>query len=73
MVLKLKKKLRQKKRLENFTKQDVKDSSEQKEETVDEKKHDGYKGKRKKFFNKNRFKDNKRPKKKEAAPSKEIS
>ncbi len=62
-----------KEKVENFTKQDVKDSSEQKEETVDEKKHDGYKGKRKKFFNKNRFKDNKRPKKKEAAPSKEIS
>jgi ribonuclease E len=62
-----------KEKAENFTKQDVKDSSEQKEETVDEKKHDGYKGKRKKFFNKNRFKDNKRPKKKEAAPSKEIS
>jgi ribonuclease E len=62
-----------KEKAENFTKQDVKDSSEQKEETVDEKKHDGYKSKRKKFFNKNRFKDNKRPKKKEAAPSKEIS
>ncbi len=62
-----------KEKAENFTKQDVKDSSEQKEETVDEKKHDGYKGKRKKFFNKNRFKDNKRPKKKEAAPSKEIN
>jgi ribonuclease E len=62
-----------KEKAENFTKQDVKDSSEQKEETVDEKKHDGYKGKRKKFFNKNRFKDNKRPKKKEAAPGKEIS
>ena len=62
-----------KEKAENFTKQDVKDSSEQKEETVDEKKHDDYKGKRKKFFNKNRFKDNKRPKKKEAAPSKEVS
>jgi ribonuclease E len=62
-----------KEKAENFTKQDVKDSSEQKEETVDEKKHDGYKSKRKKFFNKNRFKDNKRPKKKETAPSKEIS
>ena len=37
------------------------------------KKHDGYKSKRKKFFNKNRFKDNKRPKKKEAAPNKEVS
>jgi len=62
-----------KEKTENFTKQDVKDSSEQKEETVDEKKHDGYKSKRKKFFNKNRFKDNKRTKKKEATPSKEIS
>jgi ribonuclease E len=62
-----------KEKAENFTKQDVKDSSEQKEETVDEKKHDGYKGKRKKFFNKSRFKDNKRPKKKEAAPNKEVS
>jgi ribonuclease E len=62
-----------KEKAENFTKQDVKDSSEQKEETVDEKKHDGYKSKRKKFFNKNRFKDNKRPKKKEAAPNKEVS
>jgi ribonuclease E len=62
-----------KERAENFTKQDVKDSSEKKEETVDEKKHDGYKGKRKKFFNKNRFKDNKRPKKKEATPNKEVS
>jgi ribonuclease E len=62
-----------KEKAENFIKHDVKDSSEQKEETVDEKKHDGYKGKRKKFFNKNRFKDNKRPKKKEAAPNKEVS
>jgi ribonuclease E len=62
-----------KEKAENFTKQNVKDSSEEKEETVDEKKHDGYKGKRKKFFNKNRFKDNKRPKKKEAAPNKEVS
>jgi ribonuclease E len=62
-----------KEKAENFTKQNVKDSSEEKEETVDEKKHDGYKGKRKKFFNKNRFKENKRPKKKEAAPNKEVS
>jgi len=62
-----------KEKAENFTKQDVKDSSEQKGETVDEKKHDGYKGKRKKFFNKNRFKNNKRPKKKETAPNKEVS
>jgi ribonuclease E len=55
------------------TKEETKDSSEKKEETVDDKKHDGYKGKRKKFFNKNRFKDNKKPKKKEAEPTKEIS
>ena len=55
------------------TKEETKDSSEKKEETVDDKKHDGYKGKRKKFFNKNRFKDNKRPKKKEAEPTKEIN
>ena len=55
------------------TKEETKDSSEKKEETVDDKKHDGYKGKRKKFFNKNRFKDNKRPKKKESEPTKEIS
>ncbi len=55
------------------TKEETKDSSEKKEETVDDKKHDGYKGKRKKFFNKNKFKDNKRPKKKEAEPTKEIS
>ena len=44
-----------------------------KEESIDQKKYDGYKGKRKKFFNKNRFKENKRPKKKETSPSKEIS
>ena len=55
------------------TKQVTKDNSEQKEETIDDKKHDGYKNKRKKFFNKSRFKDNKKPKKKEATPSKEIS
>ena len=61
-----------KEKTENSTKQDVKEILEKKEESVDQKKHDGYKGKRKKFFNKNRFKDNKRPKKKEASPSKEI-
>ena len=55
------------------TKEDTKDSSEKKKETVDDKKHDGYKGKRKNFFNKNRFKDNKRSKKKESEPAKEIS
>ena len=62
-----------KEKTENSTKQDVKEILEKKEESIDQKKNDGYKGKRKKFFNKNRFKDNKRPKKKEASPSKEIS
>jgi len=62
-----------KEKTENSTKQDVKEILEKKEESIDQKKYDGYKGKRKKFFNKNRFKDNKRPKKKEASPSKEIS
>ena len=62
-----------KEKTENSTKQDVKESLEKKEDSIDQKKHDGYKGKRKKFFNKNRFKDNKRPKKKEASPGKEIS
>jgi len=60
-----------KEKTENSTKQDFKEILEKKEESIDQKKHDGYKGKRKKFFNKNRFKDNKRPKKKEASPSKE--
>lgn len=54
-------------------KEESKDNSEKKEEIVDDKKHDGYKSKRKKFFNKNRFKDNKRPKKKQAEPAKEVS
>ena len=62
-----------KEKTENSTKQDFKEILEKKEESVDQKKHDGYKGKRKKFFNKNRFKENKRPKKKETSPSKEIS
>jgi len=62
-----------KEKTENSTKQDVKEILEKKEESIDQKKHDGYKGKRKKFFNKNRFKENKRPKKKETSPSKEIS
>jgi ribonuclease E len=57
----------------NIAKEDVKENSEIKEESIEQKKHDGYKGKRKKFFNKSRFKDNKKPKKKEATPSKEIS
>ena len=62
-----------KEKTENSTKQDVKEILEKKEESIDQKKHDGYKGKRKKFFNKNRLKENKRPKKKETSPSKEIS
>ncbi|NBQ00057.1 MAG: Rne/Rng family ribonuclease, partial [Proteobacteria bacterium] len=35
-------------------KEETKEDSEEKQETVDDKKHEGYKGKRKKFFNKNR-------------------
>ena len=62
-----------KEKTENSTKRDVKEILEKKEESIDQKKHDGYKGKKKKFFNKNRFKENKRPKKKETSPSKEIS
>jgi len=62
-----------KEKTENSTKQDIKEILEKKEESIDQKKHDVYKGKRKKFFNKNRFKENKRPKKKETSPSKEIS
>jgi hypothetical protein len=72
-ILSPKEKTELKEKTENSTKQDVKESVEKKEDSIDQKKHDGYKGKRKKLFNKNRFKDNKRPKKKEASPSKEIS
>ncbi len=61
-----------KEKAENFAKEDVKENSEKKEESIDPKKRESYKTKRKKFFNKNRFKDNKKPKKKEASPSKEI-
>ncbi len=53
-------------------KEETKENSEEKQETVDDKKHEGYKGKRKKFFNKNRFKDNKRTKKKETEVAKEA-
>ena len=53
-------------------KEAAKENSEEKLETVDDKKHDGYKGKRKKFFNKNRFKENKRNKKKETKVTKEA-
>ncbi len=63
----------QKEKTENSTKQDVKKNSEIKEEIIDQKKQDGYKDKRKKFFNKKRFKDNKRPKKKPTEANKEIS
>ncbi len=63
----------QKEKAENSTKQDVKKNSEIKEESIDQKKHDGYKSKRKKFFNKNRFEDNKKPKKKPTEANKEIS
>ena len=62
-----------KEKTENSTKQDVKKNSEIKEEIIDQKKHDGYKDKRKKFFNKKRFKDNKRPKKKPTEANKKIS
>jgi ribonuclease E len=53
-------------------KEETKDNSEEKQETVDDKKHDGYKAKRKKFFNKSSFKDNKRVKKKETESAKEV-
>ena len=62
-----------KEKTENSTKQDVKKNSEIKEEIIDQKKQDGYKDKRKKFFNKKRFKDNKRPKKKPTEANKKIS
>ena len=52
--------------------EETKDNSEQKEEISEEKKYNGYKDKRKKFFSKNRFKENKRSKKKETEPTKEI-
>ena len=54
-------------------KEEIKENSEEKLETVDDKKHNGYKGKRKKFFNKNRFKDNKKAKNKETETAKELS
>jgi ribonuclease E len=53
-------------------KEEAKGNSEEKQETVGDKKHDGYKAKRKKFFNKSRFKDNKRVKKKETESAKEV-
>ena len=57
----------------NPIKEETKENSEEKQETVDDKKHNGYKGKRKKFFNKNRFKDNKKAKNKETETAKELS
>ena len=57
----------------NSIKEETKENSEEKQETVDDKKYNGYKGKRKKFFNKNRFKDNKKAKNKETETAKELS
>lgn len=58
--------------IENSTEQVVANNSENKEEVTDEKQNN-YKGKRKRFFNKNRFKDNKKSKKKEPETVKEIN
>jgi len=58
--------------IENSTEQVVANNSENKEEVSDEKQNN-YKGKRKRFFNKNRFKDNKKSKKKEPEEVKEIN
>ena len=58
--------------IENSTEQVVKNNSENKEEVSDEKQNN-YKGKRKRFFNKNRFKDNKKSKKKEPEAVKEVN
>lgn len=58
--------------IENSTEQVVTNNSENKEEVSDEKQNN-YKGKRKRFLNKNRFKDNKKSKKKEPEAVKEIN
>ena len=58
---------------ESPVKKEVADNLEKKEETIDRRKHGGYKEKRKKFFNKSRFKENKRPKKKEPEAIKEMN
>jgi ribonuclease E len=58
--------------IENSTEQVVTNNLENKEEVSDEKQNN-YKGKRKRFFNKNRFKDNKKSKKKEPEAVKEIN
>lgn len=58
--------------IENSTELVVTNNSENKEEVSDEKQNN-YKGKRKRFFNKNRFKDNKKSKKKEPEAVKEVN
>lgn len=58
--------------IENSTEQVVTNNLENKEEVSDEKQNN-YKGKRKRFFNKNRFKDNKKSKKKEPEAVKEVN
>jgi ribonuclease E len=58
--------------IENSTEQVVTNNSENKDEASDEKQNN-YKGKRKRFFNKNRFKDNKKSKKKEPEAVKEVN
>ena len=58
--------------IENSTEQVVTNNSENKEEASDEKQNN-YKGKGKRFFNKNRFKDNKKSKKKEPEAVKEVN
>lgn len=58
--------------IENSTEQVVANNSENKEEVSDEKQNN-YKGKRTRFFNKNRFKDNKKSKKKEPEAVKEVN
>lgn len=58
--------------IENSTEQVVANNLENKEEVSDEKQNN-YKGKRKRFFNKNRFKDNKKSKKKEPEAVKEVN
>lgn len=58
--------------IENSTEQVVTNNLENKEEVSDEKQNN-YNGKRKRFFNKNRFKDNKKSKKKEPEAVKEVN
>ena len=58
--------------IENSTEQAVTNDPENKEEASDEKQNN-YKWKRKRFLNKNRFKDNKKSKKKEPEAVKEVN